>query len=415
MLKFGSLLILTALAASTLALAFPHTQDDFFRETFDNKYFAVVFFDAKRNQFGKKLVDRLLNDLVLADVIKEHDVKLAQADLSEITMLREHYDITGSFAFFFYINNQLQRFDGFSELAEDFLGQKLLYADLLEDTTKFIKGRLGRINAPLRSMEEFQQTLKTHKIIGVYLGKTQGFFFDQFTEFAGRHQAFNFFHAANHFVADQIYQGAVGLPRPQEQDLFAIVRDKSLLDEIDTKQLVSIDAHRLLEDYTTFFEYERFPKLRDLSHGNDIFFRLYNANQKLVVYLYNNETALEELNQFKKAVYLLPRIFMFAHANTQEPGFGSFMQMFIQAGQNPTENKVYIFHGMGGKLYAEVVPASIHAEKIVEAVGRYFQHHRGLFSKGERALVGDSDQESDQDGDQGTPANAEAELVYSEL
>lgn len=415
MLRFGSLLILTALAASALALAFPHTQDDFFRETFDNKYFAVAFFDAKRNQFGKKLVDRLLNDLVLADVIKKLDVKLAQADLSEITMLREHYDITGSFAFFFYINNQLQRFDGFGELAEDFLNQKLLYADLLEETTKFLKGRLERVNAPLRSMEEFHQTLTAHKIIGVYLGKTQGFFFEQYAEFAAKHLSFNFFYAANNFVADQIYQAAVNLPRPQEQDLFTIIRDKSLLDEIDTKPLVSMDAHRLLEDYTTFFEYEQFPKLRDVTHGNDIFFRLYNANQKLVLYLYNNQTSMDELNQFKKAVYLLPRIFMFAHANTQEPGFGAFMQMFIQAGQNPVENKVYIFHGMAGKLFAEVVPASIQADKIVEAVGRYFQHHRGLFSKGERALVGDSDQDREQQSDSDSPATEEPELVYSEL
>lgn len=260
-------------------------------------------------------------------------------------------------------------------------------------------------------MEEFQAALKTHKIIGVYLGQTHGFFYDQYAEFAAKHLSFDFYHAANTFVADQIYYASAGLPRPQEQSLFAIVRDQSLLDEIDTKALVSIDAHRLLEDYTTFFEYERFPKLRDVTHGNDIFFRLYNANQKLVLFVYNNQTSLNDLTQFRKAVYLLPRIFIFAHVNSQDPHFGAFMQMFIQAGQNPVDNKVYVFHGIASKLFAEVVPAPMNAEKIVEGIGRYFQHHRGLFSKGERAIVGDSDAPVDQEN----PAEEEQELVYQEL
>ena len=413
MLKIGSLMIAVVVVASATGYLQPHTQDEFFQATFENKQFACAFYDAKRNQFGKKLIERLLNDLLVNEVIKEKEVQLAQTDLSEITMLREHYDIAGSFAFFFYINNQLQRFEEFAELAEDFLSQKLLYADLQEETLKFIRGRLNRVNAPLRTVEEFQSVLSTHHIIAVYLGKTSGFFFDQFHDFAAKHLSFNFFHAANNFVADQIYFGATGLPRPQEQDFFTIIRDKSLLDDIDTKPLVSIDAHRLLEDYTAFFEYERFPKLRDVSHGNDIFFRLYNANQKLVVYVYNNQTSLEDLNQFKKAVFLLPRLFMFAHVNSQDPQFGSFMQMFIQAGQNPLENKVYVFHGVAGKLFAEVVPAPMNAEKIVEGVGRYFQHHRGLFTKGERSLVGDSDEPAEQQGDDAE--QEPQELVYSEL
>lgn len=411
--KLGFFLVACTLAASAAAVAQPRTQDDFFRLTFDHKFFACAVLDSKRSQFAKKLVDRLMGDLAVADVIKERGVQLGQADVADIPMLKEHYDIPGNFAFFFFINNRLQRFADFAELAEDFLAQKLLYADLLEETVKFIRGRLGRINAPLRSLEEFQHALRTHKTLGLFLGKTQGFFFDQFTDFAAKHIDFDFFHAANNYVADQIHAATAGHPRPQDQDLFAIARDASLLDDIDTKALVTLDAQRLLDDYTTFFEYERFPKLRDVSHGNDIFFRLYNSNQKLVLYVYNNQTSLEDLKQFKKAVYLLPRIFIFAHANSQDPRFGAIMQMFIQAGQNPLENKVYVFHSVGAKLFAEVVPAPMHAEKIVEGVGRYFQHHRGLFTRGERALVGDSDDNANRETSE-EPA-PEPELVYEEL
>lgn len=411
MLKLSSLVAIFLLSWSVSSVSHPHSQDEFFHQTFNHKFYASVFFDSKRNQFGKKLVERLVNDLVVVDFIKARGVELAVTDIAEIPMLRDHYDINGSFALFFYINNQLQRFGEFSEFAEEFLAQKLLYADLLEESSKFLRAKLDRLNAPLKSVEEFRAALSAHKIIGVFLGGTSGFFFDQYTEFATRYVDFHFFHAANNFVADQIHQLSSGLPRPQDYDLFAIIRDSALLDDIDTKALVAIDARKLMDEYKVFFEYERFPKLRDATHGDDIFFRLYNANQKLVLYVYNDQSSLDELNQFKKAVFMLPRIFIFAHVNTAHPKFGSFMQMFIQAGQNPTENRVYIFHGAAGKLFAQAVPATIQADKLVEAVGRYFQHHRALFSDAERALVGDSDSQEPA----GEEPQEEPELVYQEL
>jgi hypothetical protein len=288
-----------------------------------------------------------------------------------------------------------------------------------------LRDRVGRVNAPLRTVEEFNAAVGKHKIIGVYLGKLDGFFYEQYDDFAAKHIDFNFYHAANSHIADQIYQLTKKLPRPQDQDLFAIVRHPALIDEIDTQSLVAIDAHRLLDDYRAFFEYERFPKLRDASHGDDIFFRLYNNNQKLVLYVYNNDTSMEDLNQFKKAVYLMPRIFIFAHVNSADAKFGSYMQMFIHAGQNPTDNRVYIFHTAAGKLFVQSIPTDIVAEKIVEGVGRYFQHHRGLFSTGERSMVGDveggkADSEDEKiriDEGQSTDDEGagEGELIYSEL
>lgn len=406
--------VLLALGCAT-PIARPQNQDDFFHQTFENKLFASAFFDSKKNQFAKKLVDRLLNDLVVVDFIKARGIVLAATDLADVPMLKEHYEIPGTFAFFFYVHNQLQRFDDFAELAEDFLNQKLLYADLLEEVSKFLRGRLERINAPLRSMEDFGQALAAHKIVAVYLGRLEGFFFGQFADFAAKHADFHFYHAANNFVADQIYQQTKGLPRPQEKDLFAIVRSKALLDDMDTEALVAIDAHKLLEDYKVFFEYQRYPKLRDASHGDNLFYRLYNAGQKLVLFVYNDQSPLEHLSQFKKAVFLLPRIFMFAHVNTMDAKFGSFMQMFIQAGQNPTEDRVYIFHSVAGKLFAEVVPAGMDAEKIVEGVGRYFQHHRALFTDAERAIVGDAQDQGEAEPGEGEERAEDPELVYSEL
>ena len=420
-----NLLTLALLLAATTSISQLHTQDEYFQATFDNKYLLTIIYDSKKSQFAKKLIDRLLNDLVIVDFIKDRQIALASTDMAEITMLREHYTIKGNFGFFFYINNQLQRFEDFNDLADDFLNQKLLYADLIEESTKFLRDRIGRVNAPLRSVDDFNAAVGKHKIIGVYLGKLSGFFYDQYADFASKHIDFNFYHAANNHVADQIYQLTKKVPRPQDQDLFAIVRHPVLIDEIDTQHLVSIDAHRLLEDYRAFFEYERFPKLRDENHGDDIFFRLYNHNQKLVLYVYNNETSMEDLNQFKKAVYLMPRIFMFAHVNSASAKFGSFMQMFIHAGQNPTDNRVYIFHTAAGKLFVQSIPTDVVAEKIVEGVGRYFQHHRGLFSTGERSMVGDIDgarTDSDEEKirvDDGQSTEDEGpidgDLVYSEL
>ena len=326
-------------------------------------------------------------------------------------MISNHYDITTGFAFFYYLHNRLQRFEEFTSLADDFLGQKLLYSDFLEKVTGFLRAKVGRVNAPLVSVADFNHALATHKIIGVFLGKTEGFFFDQYQEFAEKNVHFDFYHAQDSFVADQIYFQKTRVPRPQAEDLFAIVRDKSLIDELDTKELVAIDAKRLLDDYNLFFEYEQFPKLRGPAHGDDIFYRLYNMSEKLILFVFNDESSHDDFNQFKKAVYMLPRAFIFSYVSQNDPKWGSYMQMFIQAGQTPAPNKVYIVHATAGRMSVQLIPAEMVAEKIVEGVHRFYSQNRGSFKKAERQLLGEEEIREEEEG----PEVDENELVYQEL
>ena len=407
LLKFIVTLILIT---PFFTISHPRNQDDYFNLANNHKHFVSCFFDSKKSSFGKKLAERLLSDVASLDFIKTKNFELAGTDFSDIQMIHNHYDIIGNFAFFYYINNRLQRFDSFSQLAEDFLSQKILYTDLLEKVTTFLKTKVDRINAPISSIEEFNHALANYKIIAVFIGKTQGFFFDQFTEFAEKNVHFNFYYAKDAFIADQIYFQKTQIPRPQNEDLFTIIRDKSLIDELDTKELVAIDAKRLMDDYNLFFDYEQFPKLRDPFHGDDIFFRLYNMNEKLIVYVYNDETSHEQLNQFKKSVYMLPKVFIFSYVNQNHAKWGSYMQMFIQGGQSPTPNRVYIIHARGGNMIVQVIPAEIVAEKIVEGVQRFYNQNRGSFKSVERQLLGGDDITEDAE-----PVTEENELVYQEL
>ena len=398
------------LASPSFSIVHPRTQDDYFNLAYQHKHFVSCFFDSKKSSFGKKLAERLLTDVASLDFIKAKNFELAATDFEDIPMIQGHYDIPGNFAFFYYLNNRLQRFDTFSQLAEDFLAQKILYTDLLEMVSNFLKSKVERINAPISSMEQFNHVLATHKIIAVFLGKTEGFFFDQFTEFAEKNVHFNFYHAKDTFIADQIYFQKAQVPRPQNEDLFAIIRDKSLIDELDTKELVAIDAKRLLDEYNLFFEFEQFPKLRDPFHGDDIFFRLYNMNEKLILYVYSDETSHEQLNQFKKSVYMLPKAFIFSYVNQNHAKWGSYMQMFIHGGQTPTPNRVYIIHTHGGKMFVQMIPAEVVAEKIVEGVHRFYTQNRGSFKPAERQLLG-----GDEVSEELEKVVDENELVYQEL
>jgi len=393
---------------SSLGMNTPTHQDDYFSYVQNTKHVLTGIYNSKKSSFGKKLVERVLNEVASQDFSKNQQIQMMAADMENIDILQNHYDIKGTFALFYYINNRLQRFEEFDELAQDFLNQKILWVDFAHKIETWVKSKVERINAPIKTVEEFNKAVSTHKIIAVYLGETEGFYFNQYREFAEAHIDFNFYHAYDNFIADQIFFLKTNLPRPQNENLFVIIRDKSLIDELDSKELVAIDAKRLMEDYELFFQYEQYPKLREPSFGDDIFFRLYNMNEKLVLYVYNDESSMDDFNQFKKAVYLLPKVFVFSHINTAHPKYGSYMQMFVQAGQQPTENKVYIIHVHMGHMNIQVVPAQVDADKIVEAVNRFFRQNMLKFTSAERSALG-GDVET-QNGDEG-----EGELAYTEL
>lgn len=408
MRTFIKFMVVALTILSSLEINTPANQDDYFIFTQTKKHVLTGIYSSKKSTFAKKLIERVLNEIESHDFFKTHKIETMAADMDDISILQPHYDIRGTFALFYYINNRLQRFGEFDELAQDFLNQKILWVDFSNRIVTWIKSKVDRINAPLKSVEDFNKALAAHKIMGVYLGETSGFYFNQYREFAEAHIDFNFYHAYDNFIADQIFFLKTNLPRPQTENLFTIIRDKSLIDELDSKELVAVDAKRPMEDYEVFFQYEQFPKLREPSYGDDIFFRLYNMNEKLVLYVYNDDSSMDDFNQFKKAVYLLPKVFVFSHINTAHPKFGSYMQMFVQAGQQPTENKVYIIHVHMGHMSVQVVPAQVDADKIVEAVNRFFRQNMLKFTSAERSVLG-GDLET-QNGDEG-----EGELAYTEL
>lgn len=408
MRNFIQLIAFLTIFSSSFSIHRPTNQDDYFTLAQTSKHYVVGFYDSKKNAFGKKLIDRVLADIETQEYAKTQQLNLAAVDLPDIPIIPSHYDLKGSFAFFYYINNRLQRFEPFDQLVQDFLNQQILFSDLSSKINSWIKSKIDRINAPIKSIEEFNKIVSTQKIIAVFLGKTEGFYFNQYQEFAEMNIDFNFYHAADNFVADQIYFLKTNLPRPQTEDLFTIIRDKSLVDELDTKELVAIDAKKLTEDYEVFFQYEQYPKLRDSSFGDDIFFRLYNKNEKLVLYVYNDNSSMDEFNQFKKAVFMIPKAFIFSHINVNNEKYGSYMQMFIQGSQQPTENKVYIIHVHAGKMFIQVIPAEIDGEKITEGVNRFFKQNMLKFKKTEIAMLGgDVESQRQEEGD--------GELVYQEL
>jgi hypothetical protein len=401
------------------SLIYPKTQDDYFYLTINTKYVLSALFDSSNHKFDKKLSERLLNDLSKDEFVSKKQMKASITDFQDVSMLKSHYDITDSYAFMLYINNQMIRFDAFAVLAQNFILQKETYDSLLAKTISFIKSSFERINAEITSLEQFNSQLSTHKIIAVYLGQNSVFFAEQFQNFSEKHIKFNFYHVKDNFIADQIFYQKTNLPRPQSQDIFAIIRDSSLVNDIDDKALVSISANKFIDEYELFFEYEQFPKLRDQSHGDEIFFSLYNKNEKLILYVHGDDSPLDDFNEFRKAVFLLPKVFIFSHVNLNSAHAGSYLQMFIQAAKTPLENRVYILHTVVGKMIIEQIPAEIYAEKIIEGVNRFYEQNRFTFKKSERNVLGGEDWreeevENEENGEnEGNERNGE--MVYDEL
>ena len=403
---------LICLISMAFSAAYPKSQDQYFEHPFTKKHLISVMVDTTKNPYGKKLVDRLVGDLEKLEVVKQKNIEFAVADLSEISMLRSHYKIDSNFVFFYYINNRLQKFGDFAELAENFINQTILYPDFLEKVSVFIREKVNRINAPISTTDEFLGLLEKHKIMAVYIGKPEGFFFNQYQDFAEKNIDFDFFHAKDSFVSDVIYYHGFQLPRPQNEVFFGIARHQSLLNEFDSKPIVVLDGKKSSEELRLFFDFERYPKLRDESTGEDSFFKMFNKNEKMILYVKNDQSPVEEKKEFLRAVYMMPKMFIFTEVSTKSSKWGAFMQMFIHANSNPMEDRVYIITAAFGELRIQMIPAQIVADKIIEGVQRFYQQNRGIFSELERSIFDGPQTEENQIEKDGEETG---ELVYQEL
>jgi hypothetical protein len=380
------LLLALSIAVCTPKVLEVKTEEEFFNEGHSNKHVVVVFYDFPDKPESKKVISEMLEVFDEDPQFKGHDYRFVMAKQATFERIVKHYNVEGAAGLFYYIENQLQQNRDFGALVEDYLKGKKTKNDVFAAAHSFVIGKHERISKHLKSIDEFDQQLTEHQVMGVYLGKKDSKGHQSFRHLAYNHVTFTFFEVFDTKLAEAIHKQMMKATWDQ-RDVFLIVRHKSNLTDFDPKEGVKLDAALPYEYFRTFLALERYPKLRNDEHGGDIFMDVFHRHVKLVLHTYDPNTPHSEVQAFEEAVARLPKGMFYANVNTHATWVGHFLQMFAMSDRKMEANKLYFMHASGHTFHIQEFVSEMDEASIYDAVWGVYRKNQDVFNKEERAIM----------------------------
>lgn len=103
------------------------------------------------------------------------------------------------------------------------------------------------------------------------------------------------------------------------ENSFVILRDESLVNEFDKSRLTKFDNFHSVYQLEKFFEFERYPKLRDCSWNSKNVDEIFYKRQFMLVFIPKEEEEPEKDWEFEKAVQYLPKRMIYSKCAFNDP------------------------------------------------------------------------------------------------
>lgn len=381
----ASLMINFSLAHEVLHLT---SEKQYFEAGHQNKHFIAGLYNSEGNSDAEKVIDDMFGQFSHDPTFIEHDLRFAKIDFKDINIVITHYTIIGNSALYYYAGNQLQEFKEFGTMVDDFTSGKINKNQLFEKTHQFLSEKLERISKVIKSEQEFEEAVSKHKMIGVYFGDGKNENEKKFDTLALLHINFNFFKIRDQELSNKIYFSKTGKTL-DKQELIAIVRDRSLVNELDQKQISEMDANKSEESYRFFYIYEKYPKLIKDDDGHHIFMDIMHKKAKLLLFTYKETSLKENQTAFLNAVKRLNKGMIYALADIHSSISANFMQIFLNSEEKfqMEADRMYFIRGLGHKFEIFEAPLSENlSELIYEDIWAGYRKKKTWFSEMEKEL-----------------------------
>jgi len=357
-------------------------------EAINKQDFTLVgFFDSQICPQCDYQFTKLFRGLGGLDIVADYAVKLLLVDFLHISFLKEHYGFEKNPNMIFFAKNQMAVFKEFAEFVEKAVDSEKAEKVLFDRSQFFLHNRIGQIAKHIYSRTNFNSIVKEKKIIGVFIGEREKGL-KAFIRFAAIHPDFSFYYVTDDILAGELF-AQFQRPRASKNPVFAIVRDQSVLDEFDTDPFVITDSLDSTSTLARFFDFERFPKLRNENLVHSITFNLFSNQDKILLYVGYDSSKTKNFEEFRRAVKVLPKrlVYTYTFANTQ--GMGYYMHLFMMAGLTVTVETIYMIHILPSrKIEVITMSKSLTKENIVNFVFEFYEKQKGN-------LADDSASESD--------------------
>ena len=335
MILFVTTLITISMCSSYIDI---DHQDTYFTNLHANNYILAVFHNPKNNSKLTKHLKAVLQLLDESKIIKEHKIVVEFVDTVKLPFFDSHYDLEGKNAMMLFIRDQMINVEDFVFNLEQVYRNSMTESELITKLEDFVSEKINNISIEVLSIQHFRDLILSKRILGLYSG-SKNTNFNIYFHIARKNIDFNFAHTFDPQLKEIIFKELEVASVP-ETDAFFIIRHSEELNDFDNQMVVTttdFDEKNLSE----FIEYNRFNKLRGPEEGNEIFKRMTQKYQPLVLFVKNSSENSDKFRIFKESVQALPKKLIYSYVEIDSNYIGSFIQIFMIENAPMNPNNIY--------------------------------------------------------------------------
>ncbi len=387
MIKLNFALILSMIMISAIASNSEwqvyHNTEGYFSKINKTNFVVTLFFDSEACKECESNFRKQFKGFETEKYLQENEVEFWMVDYHKAHFFKKHYDLEEPSQFFFSIRNQRSEFEDFNKLIE--VGAQDLYPKLVDFLTEKIEG----VVVELDDMKTLESILEEKKIIGVYLGeKNQNL--TKYFDIAASNIDFDFYSSFNPELNMQIYRKFKD--SVHYGDVFVILRSQEMINRFDYNQLVEFRDFEYDFSLKKFFEFERYPKLRDCSWNSENVKAMFHQRHHLLVFLKSKETTSSDLKEFESAIVSLPKRMIYSICDQETENMADYLHMLMLAKTNVGQTGIFIMKVVGPKnVKVKHFNQQMKKGKIGNFVFQYYERNKHYFDDPKRK----EDQEKD--------------------
>ena len=182
---------------------------------------------------------------------------------------------------------------------EDYMNTNELY----DKSLSFLNNVINNVNKEIVSLNELQEIIEDKGIVGLYLGKENKNYM-RYYDLAIRNYNFDFYMSFDESLKEEILKN---YNVTADKDVFLVLRSKENIDHYDKNQAVPFTEFHSEILLKKFFEFERYPKLRDCTWNRQNVEELFFKRHFMMLYISGDEDNSQNRWNFESAVEYLPK------------------------------------------------------------------------------------------------------------
>ena len=153
-----------------------------------------------------------------------------------------------------------------------------------------------------------------------------------------------------------------------------------MITPFDSNRIVPFTQLSDEKSLSTFFDFERYPKLMNDTWGNSIVKRLFFKDEKLALFVDSDGQHLEHKNAFEEFVALMPKRMIFSWVDLNSKLMGSYMQLFMLSQVSMQPGQVYLINvSPSRKVEIAAYNGEVTVQGLLSFVNDYIEKHADYF------------------------------------